>query len=410
MAASAPGPRRGGNLSDVGLIEKGALASLNGRLTAVGSMDDVMKSVRPTAGCVEIDAGGTVVIPGFVDCHTHAVFAGYRVEEYEWRLMGTPYEEIAKKGGGIAKSVSDLRAMDHDDLYKISLKRIKQIMNYGTTTIEIKSGYGLDLKNEVKQLRVIERLSQALPISVASTFLGAHAVPLDFAGRRTEYVDLLVNEMIPHVAREGLAEFIDVFSEKGVFDTGEAERILRAGQEAGLKARLHADELFDTSSAELAVKLDAVSADHLTKMSDDGLAKIASSSTIAVLLPGTSFGLPSLEFARARELIDSGAAVALATDFNPGSSPSESMPMMMSIACSFMRMSPAEALAACTYNPACVLGREDEVGSLETGKRTDFIILKAADYRELPYRFGINIIEKVFAAGRDCSSEARSRN
>jgi imidazolonepropionase len=240
-----------------------------------------------------------------------------------------------------------------------------------------------------------------LPVEIVPTFLGAHSVPPEYAGRREEFVDLVINGMIPSISSEKLAEFIDVFSEKGVFEIEEAERILRAGIKAGLKPRLHADELYDTSSAELAVRIGAVSADHLTKISERGMRLMADSPVIAVLLPGTSFGLPSLSFAKAREMIEKGMAPAIATDFNPGSSPSESMPMMISIACSHMGMMPAEAIAASTYNAAFAVSRENKVGSLEAGKRADFLILDADDYRAVPYRFGVNLVREVFIAGRN---------
>jgi imidazolonepropionase len=235
---------------------------------------------------------------------------------------------------------------------------------------------------------------------IVPTFLGAHSVPPEFAGRREEYIELVINEMIPAVAAGNLAEYIDVFSEKGVFETAEAERILRAGRAAGLRARLHADELYDTGSAEMAVRVGAASADHLTRMNDKGMGLMAQSPVIAVLLPGTSFGLPSLSFANARQMVDRGVAVAIASDFNPGSSPGESLPMMMSIACSHMRLSPAEAMTAVTYNAACALDRQKQVGSLEPGKRADFLLMAAEDYREIPYRFGINPVEHVYVFGR----------
>jgi imidazolonepropionase len=240
-----------------------------------------------------------------------------------------------------------------------------------------------------------------------ATFLGAHSVPPEYRENRDKYIDLVIGEMIPAVVREGLAEFIDVFSEVGVFDIEEAERILRAGSEAGLRARVHADELYDTSSAEMAVRVGAVSADHLTKISQRGMSLMAESPVIGVLLPGTSFGLPSLHFAPARQMIETGMAVAIASDFNPGSSPSESMPMMISIACSHLKLSAAEAIAAATYNPAFVVGREDEVGSLEPGKRTDLLILDCEDYREVPYRFGVNPVDRVFIEGAEWDGSAR---
>jgi len=407
LQSPSKGPRKGKDLADIGLVGDGSIAASGGKIVAAGTCDSVMAAVRPAEECIEVDAGGAVVMPGFVDCHTHTVFAAYRLDEYEKRVRGVPYAEIARTGGGIAKSVADLRRTDERDLFETGLRRLNGCLRHGSTTIEIKSGYGLNLENELKQLRVIRDLRKVCPALVVPTFLGAHAVPPEYKDRREEYIQLVVREMIPAVAREGLAEFIDIFSEAGVFSTEEAERILRAGSEAGLKPRVHADELYDTSSAEMAVHVGAVSADHLNKISSRGMSLVAGSEVIGVLLPGTSFGLPSLEFAPARAMVEHGMAVAIATDFNPGSSPSESMPMMIAIACSHMRLSPAEAIAAATYNPAFALRREHEVGSLETGKRADFLILDCEDYREIPYRFGINPVGRVFIKGQEWTGDSR---
>jgi imidazolonepropionase len=382
LARLSDGPRRGKDLADLGLVRNGVLAASKGKVIAAGPADSVMPGVQPVSGCVEIDAGGA-----------------YRLDEYEQRIRGVPYAEIAKSGGGIAKSVADLRKTDETALLAMSLERLNGCLMHGTTTIEIKSGYGLDLDNELKQLRVIRGLAERCPALIVSTFLGAHSIPPDFRDRREEYIQLVVGEMIPAVAGEGLAEFIDVFSEIGAFDTSEAERILRAGVKAGLRARVHADELCDTSSTAMAVRVGAVSADHLERISPGGMSLLADSSVIGVLLPGASFGLPSLHFAPAREMVERGVAVAIATDFNPGSSPSESMPMMIAIACSHMRLSPAEAIAAATYNAAFVVSREHEVGSLDPGKRADFLVLDCDDYREIPYRFGVNPVRRVFIEG-----------
>jgi len=319
-------------------------------------------------------------------------------------VAGTPYAEIAARGGGIAKSVSHVRAMGESELLTRSMVRLESAIRHGTTTIEIKSGYGLDLENELKQLRVIRALSRAYPVTIVPTFLGAHAIPPEYREKREDYVRLLTDVMIPAVVRENLAEFNDVFCETGAFSREETERILRSGQRAGLKARIHADELTDTGGAELAASLGAVSADHLKKTNDKGIDRMAMAGVFGVLLPGTSFGLPSLDFAPARKMVDAGVRLAIATDFNPGSSTSESMPMMVSIACSHMRLSPAESLSMATYNPAFVLGREGDVGSLEVGKRADFLLLDAQDYREVANHFGVNPVARVFVAGREWSA------
>ncbi|MFH1755245.1 MAG: imidazolonepropionase [Candidatus Latescibacterota bacterium] len=391
--------RRGEALGDLGLIPYGAFAAHKGRIIASGTLAEVESVLSPVADFISIDASRSVVMPGFVDCHTHTVFADYRLEEYEWRLKGKPYAEIAKAGGGIAKSVADLRGMGEEELLAVSRRRLNGCIANGSTTIEIKSGYGLNLQHELKQLRVIGELGRTSAATIVPTFCGAHSIPAEYADKREEFIDIVIEDMIPAVTSAGLAEYIDIFCETGVFTVPEAERILRTGVKSGLKARLHADELSDTGGAELAVRLGAVSADHLTKISPDSIKRLAESSVIAVLLPGTSFGLPSLEFAPAREMIDKGVAVALASDFNPGSSPSESMSMMIAIACSHMKFTPAEAIAAATYNSAFVVGRERDAGSLEVGKRADFLILECEDYREIPYRFGINPVRQVFIGG-----------
>lgn len=392
-------PRIGAELSELGVIEQGAFASRRGTIVAVGKESEVMGAIDPVAGAEIVDAHGAVVMPGFVDCHTHTVFARYRLEEYEWRVSGVPYAVIAERGGGIAKSARDMHEIDEASLFAVSRRRLLGCLRHGTTTIEIKSGYGLDLEHELKQLRVIRRLSGTAEMTVVPTFLGAHALPESYLDRREEFIRLVTHEMIPAVVSEGLAEYNDVFSETGVFTVDEAERILRIGQRTGLKARIHADELNDTGSADLAARIGAVSADHLTKINTRGIAAMAKAGVFGVLLPGTSFGLPSLDFAPARDMVEGGMPLAIATDFNPGSSTSESMPMMIAIACSHMRLSPAEAIAGATYNSAFVVGRERSVGSIETGKRADFLVLNCGDYREIPNRFGINPVEFAYVNG-----------
>ena len=392
-------PRTGEALRDIGIVKDGALAAFGGRIVAAGSREEVMRAARPAADCVHVDAGRRVVMPGFVDCHTHLVFAAYRLDEYEWRVAGTPYAEIAARGGGIAKSVGHVRAMSEAELLARSTARLHSAIAHGTTTIEIKSGYGLDLEHEMKQLRVVRELARTHPVTIVPTFLGAHAIPLEYREKREDYVRLLIDVMIPAVVRENLAEFNDVFCETGAFSREETERILRSGQRAGLKARIHAEELTDTGGAVLAAAIGAASADHLKKIGPEGINAMAKAGVFGVLLPGTSFGLPSLDFAPARAMLAAGMRLAIASDFNPGSSTCESMPMMISIACSHMRLSPAEAISMATYNPAFVLGREREVGSLESGKRADFVVLNAVDHREVANHFGVNPVARVYVAG-----------
>ncbi len=393
------GPLRGKSLSDPGCIEDGAIAVTGGRISAIGTRDEVTAAMRGAEAARTIDAGGRVVMPGWVDPHTHAVFAGYRADEYEARIRGDSYLEIEKRGGGIKRSVREVREISEEKLFEISRRRLLRMLEQGVTTIEIKTGYGLDLDSEMKMLRVIARLGRETPLDVVATFMGAHQVPPGFAGA-AEYVDLIVKEMIPAVASSGLARFIDVFCEKGVFDVAQTRRILEAGKEYGFGLKLHADEIFSIGGTPLAVEMGAVSVDHLTMITPADIAALAGSGTVGVLLPSTSFGLASRRFAPARDLVGSGAAVALSTDFNPGSAPSSSMPLAVSIACSQMGLVPAEAINAATYNAACAVGMEKETGSLEMGKKADIVVYDVADYREIPSRAGLNHAAIVVKEGR----------
>jgi imidazolonepropionase len=382
------GPRRGKNLADPGVVEGGALAVSAGRIVAVGTEEDVRSAIAGSEVATTIYAGGRVVMPGWIDPHTHAVFAGYRADEYEARIRGDSYLEIDRRGGGIKRSVIALRDIDEERLYELSRRRLLKMLEQGVTSIEIKSGYGLDLESEMKQLRVIRHLGTGTPLDVVATFLGAHHRPP--GETEGSYVDKVVDEMIPAVAEAGLAKYIDVFCEKGVFDVNETRRILEAGKRFGFGLKVHSDEIYALGGTELAVELGAVSVEHLTKVTQSGIDALSGSDTMAVLLPSTSFGLASRQFAPAREMIDSDVAVALSTDFNPGSAPSHSMPLAVSIACSQMGMLPSEAIVAATLNAACAVGLEDSVGSLEEGKKADFVIYDVEDYREIPSRAGEN--------------------
>ena len=336
-----------------------------------------------------IDAGGRVVLPGWVDPHTHAVFSRYRSDEYEARIRGEGYLEIERRGGGIMRTVREVREMDEERLFEVSRRRLAKMLEGGTTTIEIKSGYGLELESERKMLRVIRRLDREMPLDVVATFMGAHQRPPECRDTGA-YVEILVDEMIPAIARDKLAEFVDVFCEEGVFDLRETEAILDAGRRHGFGLKIHADEITPTGGAELAARMGAVSAEHLTKISGAGIAALGTSKTIAVLLPGTTFALGSREYAPAREMIERGAAISLATDFNPGSAPSCSMSFVVAVACSQMRLTPAEAINAATINAAYAIGRGAAAGSLETGKKADFVVYDVGDYREIPSRAGVN--------------------
>ncbi|MBN1163515.1 MAG: imidazolonepropionase [Candidatus Krumholzibacteriota bacterium] len=397
--SSGKGPRRGKGLSDPGLVRNGAIAVKNGRIFAVGSEAAVRKRTGGASIVKTIDAEGRTVLPGWVDPHTHAVFSTYRADEYEARIRGDSYLQIEERGGGIKRSVHDVREIDEERLFQISRRRLMRMLEGGVTTLEIKSGYGLEREAELKMLRVISRLAKETPLDIAATFMGAHQKPPEHK-QGDEFVRLLVEDMIPAVAASGLAEFMDVFCEKGVFDLEETRRILEAGKSHGFKLKVHADEIFAIGGTELAVEMGAVSVEHLVQVTPRGIEKLSTSDTVAVLLPGTSLGLASRKFAPARELIEAGAAVALATDFNPGSAPSSSMQLAVALACSQMGMIPAQAILAATYNAACAINREKEVGSLEIGKKADIVIYDVEDYREIPSRAGLNHAVQVLKEGR----------
>ncbi len=391
-------PKRGVSLSDPCLVRDGAIAIVKGRIFAAGTEDEVERKAAGASIADVIDAGGRVVMPGWVDPHTHAVFSRYRADEYEARIRGDSYLEIGRRGGGINRTVREVREMDEDQLFEVSHRRLSKMLEQGTTTIEIKSGYGLDLENELKMLRVISRLGRETPLDVVPTFLGAHMKPPEYSNGK-EYIRVVIEEMIPVVAKDDLAVYIDVFCEEGVFDLEETTEILEAGRRSGLGLKIHADEITSMGGAELAAEIGAVSAEHLTRISAEGIKKLSRSRTMAVLLPGTTFGLGSKDFAPARELIDAGAAVALATDFIPGSAPSGSMPLTVAIACSQMQMIPAEAINAATLNAAFAVGRGKSVGSIETGKKGDIVVYDVEDYREIPSRAGLNHAVLVLKEG-----------
>ena len=392
------GPKRGKSLSDLGLVPDGALAITKGKIVSAGPRAEVQKRIGRARVARSIDAGGRVVMPGWIDSHTHAVFSRYRADEYEARIRGEGYLEIERRGGGITRTVREVREMDEEHLFEVSRRRLARMLEGGTTTIEIKSGYGLELESELKMLRVIARLARQMPLDVIATFMGAHQKPGGSIDSNA-YVDVVIDEMIPAVAREKLAEYIDVFCEEGVFNLEETERILQAGRRYGLALKVHADEITPMKGAELAARMGAVSAEHLTKISPEGIEALAASGTIAVLLPGTTFALGSRDFAPARRMIDENVTVALATDFNPGSAPSRAMPLVVAIACSQMRMTPAEAINAATINAAHAVGRGASVGSLEEGKKADFVVYDVGDYREIPSRAGENHAVIVCKAG-----------
>jgi imidazolonepropionase len=400
MRSDQKGPRMGERMEDPGIIRDGAVAMSEGRISVVGKTEEVLSQIKIDERTNVIDAKDKVVLPGFVDCHTHPVFAATREEEFEMRVKGRPYQEIAAAGGGIKSSVRTLRAASKEELIQLTLPRLDRMMSYGTTTIEAKSGYGLSLDDEIKMLEVIQELNRLHPIDLIPTFLGAHEIPEEYKGKREEYIQLIVEKMIPEVAKRKLAVFCDIFCEKGVFDIKESRKILTAAKVHGFKLKLHADQLTALGGAKLAAELGAVSADHLEFVDDEGIEMMKEAGVIGVLLPGASFGLGMTEYPPARKMIDQGLSVALATDFNPGSSMTESMPIILSMACLMMKMSPAEAMVASTINSAYAVARADQVGSIEKGKKADLVVWNVQDYREIPYHYGVNLVDQVIKDGK----------
>lgn len=393
-----------GTGTDTESVLRGAAVLVrDGRIAAVGEEAQLQAQLRADGHHARtIDCSGAVITPGLVDSHTHAVFGGWRAGEYALRVRGVPYMEIARRGGGINASVRDVRARSEDELVELNLPRLLAMLRSGTTTVEIKSGYGLDTASELKQLRAARRMAAELPIRIVTTFLGGHEFPAEYradAAARERYVDLLVEEMIPAVASEGLADFCDVFMEPGVFDARQTRRILEAGLEHGLVPKLHADELENSCAAQLAAELGAASADHLGAVSEDGIAALARSETVATLLPATLLFLGRTRYAPARELIDAGVVVALATDYNPGSSPTSSLPLVMTLACSQMHMDPLEAIVAATHGGARALRLQDGTGTIGRGAPADLVVWDVTDHREIPYRFGAPPIRSVWVGG-----------
>jgi imidazolonepropionase len=396
--AGARRPRTGGDLRQLAIVEDGGLLVRAGRIEATGRRREI-ESLIP-ADCEVIDAGRRIVLPGFVDAHTHPVFAGNRANEFEQRTAGATYREIAAAGGGIRSTVRATRNASQSELVKAGQRYAEWFLRGGTTTVEGKSGYGLTLEDELKMLRAIRQLDEETPLNYVPTFLGAHDIPSEYHSRRQLYVSLVINEMLPRVAAEKLAEYCDVFCEDGVFTTDESWQILSAARCHGMGLRVHADQLSLSGGAKLAAELNAVTADHLEHVDPTGVAALKTAQVQPVLLPGSVYALGSNRYPPAREMIDGGLAVVVATDFNPGSSPTPSMTMVLSLACTQMKMTPAETITAATINAAYSLGRGDEIGSLEKGKRADFVIHDAADYRELPYFFGIEHPWRVYVKGQ----------
>jgi imidazolonepropionase len=404
--ASPDGPKRRAAMTDVGLIENGAVAVNSGKIVAVGDSATLRANY---SAAQTIDAVGKVVCPGFVDPHTHVVYAGNRIGEFELRIQGKSYMEIMAAGGGIVSTMQAVRGASADQLVAETRPSLDAMFNLGTTTTEIKTGYGLDTPSEINMLKAIEALDQSHAMDVVPTFLGAHALPPEYKDRPDAYVDLVVNDMLPAVAdwhrgstfaTQGIPCFNDVFCEQNAFDVSQSRRVLEAGLALGLPVKIHADEFTSLGGVSLALELGAVSADHLDVTTPEERAKLSESQTVGVVLPAVNFNLGSSHFADARALIDDGSALAVSTDINPGSAPCPSMQFVMAIACRYQKLLPSEAFNAATINAAYAIGMGDKVGSLETGKQADLLIMNAMDYRQIAYQFGGNLIETVIKRGQ----------
>lgn len=402
VTCAGKAPKREAYLKDLGLLLDGAIVIRDDRIEDLGPSQDVLERYRDAVddGTYQaIDVEGRLVCPGFVDPHTHALFVGSRQDEFEMRIEGKTYMDILLGGGGILNTVNRVRKATEDELVEETAARLDRMLALGTTTVEIKSGYGLDTESEIKMLRAIARLKDRTAVEVVPTFMGAHAVPAPFKDEPDRFVDLLCDEMIPAVAAEKLAEFCDVFCEKNVFSIEQTRRILERARSAGMKPRMHADEIVSLGGAQLAAELGAATADHLLAIDDEGIDALAASDTVACLLPGTAFALMHHHYAPARKMIARGVTVALSTDCNPGSCYCESMQLILALACLQMKMSPAEAFNAATLNAAHALGRADRIGSLEKGKQADLLVLDVPDYKYVPYHFGGNHVKTVVKKG-----------
>jgi len=402
-------PKRGAAMRDVGLIEDGAVAIENGLIVDVGTTDVLLRRYELLASFDVLDVNGKVVCPGFVDAHTHVVYAGDRASEFEMRIQGKSYMEIMAAGGGILSTMQQVRQASIEGLVRQTHPRLNEMLAHGTTTAEIKTGYGLNLASEIEMLFAIALLDQLHPMTLIPTFLGAHAIPPEYTDRAEEYTQHVIETMIPaaakwysdsHFATEEIPFFIDVFCEKNAFTVDQAQRVLQAGIDHGMQVKAHVDEFVNLGGAKMAVDLGAVSIDHLDVTSAKEIEHLAHSNTVSVVIPAVNFNFGSTDFADARGMIDAGAALALATDYNPGSAPCPSMQLVMAIACRYQHLLPSEALNASTINAAYAVGMGDRIGSIETGKQADLLVLNAPDYRHLAYHFGGNLVEKVIKNGK----------
>ena len=394
--------KKGKEMADLRIIEDGAVIIKEGLIETVGQTGNIEKQFKKSGADHSdfdiIDARGKAVLPGFVDSHTHLVFGGYRAEEFSWRLRGDSYMEIMQRGGGIVNTVNATRQASAEELLKCGIKRLNSMLSFGVTTVEGKSGYGLDRETEIKQLEVMARLNQIHYLDMVPTFLGAHAVPQEYKSKQEAFIDFMAADVLPRVADQNLAEFCDIFCEKSVFSVEQSRRLLTRAKELGLKLKLHADEIVQLGGAELAAELGAVSADHLLQASEQGIKDMAAAGVVATLLPATAFSLKE-SYANGRKMIDSNCAVALATDFNPGSCFTESIPLVFALATLHMNISTEEAINALTINGAAALSRADQIGSIDSGKKGDLIVLEFPSYTYIPYHLGVSTVEKVIKQG-----------
>jgi imidazolonepropionase len=394
--------KKGKEMAELHIIADGAMIIKAGRIEAVGTTEDIEakleKDSADVSGFEVIDARDKAVLPGFVDSHTHFIFGGYRAEEFAWRLRGDSYMQIMQRGGGIVNTVRATQKADANELLQSGIKRLDSMLSFGVTTVECKSGYGLDKDTEIKQLEVINHLDGIHYIDIVPTFLGAHAVPANFKGREDEFIEFMIEEVMPLAAERKLAQYCDIFCEKNVFSVEQSRRYLSKAKEMGFKLKLHADEIVQLGGAELAAELQATSADHLLQASDEGIRQMAKAGVVATLLPGTAFSLKE-PYARGRFIIDSDCAVALATDFNPGSCFTESIPLIFALATLYMGITPEEAVSALTINAAAALDRADAIGSLDAGKQGDLVVLEYPSYKFIPYHIGVSTVEKVVKNG-----------
>ena len=389
--------KRGPEMGSLLTIDNGAIYIENGIIKSVGKNEEIKKKID-MEDCEIIDASGKCILPGFVDSHTHFIFGGYREDEFLKRLEGAEYLEILKMGGGIQCTVNSTRKASFEGLYEFGLKRLNEMIAQGITTVEGKSGYGLDLECELKQMKVMKELNNNNPVDIITTFLGAHAIPLEYKDNSEDYVDYIIKEVLPKVSEEKLAEFCDVFCEEEVFSIEQSRRLLLEGQKLGLKSKIHADEIVQLGGGELAGEIGAVSADHLLMISDEGIEKLSNNNVIATLLPCTAFCLAK-PYAPARKIIDRGVAVALASDFNPGSCFSSSISLILALAVIHMKMTIEEAITAITLNGAAAIARADSIGTIEVGKKADLVMIKYPNYKFLVYNTGVNIVDKVLKDG-----------